>query len=166
MIRSATSHYCRVRKFMEGVKQAVLDAPGLPDENTRVLRARLILEEALETCDALGVRVTEGRGETDLTLGDNFDKLNFDVFTDETEETKKEPDLVQIADGCADISVVTTGTLVSCGISDGPLLREVDDNNLLKLAKGTVDAHGKLTKHPDHPAPNISTVLKVQGYRP
>jgi predicted HAD superfamily Cof-like phosphohydrolase len=70
------------------------------------------------------------------------------------------PDLVEIADGCADISVVTIGTLVACGIPDKGLLELVDDNNLNKFKYGLIrDQFGKIVKPTDHQPPNIAAYL-------
>ena len=76
-----------------------------------------------------------------------------------------QPNLVAIADGCADLSVVTIGTLVACGIPDRDLLWEVDVNNLKKFAPGlTIREDGKLIRPPDHPPPDIERVLREAGW--
>ncbi|RME74113.1 MAG: hypothetical protein D6785_16225, partial [Planctomycetota bacterium] len=77
----------------------------------------------------------------------------------------KKPSLVEIADGCADIMVVTTGTLSACGISDIPLQEEVDQNNLSKFGPGGYEREdGKWVKPPDHKPPKILKILEDQGY--
>lgn len=119
-----TPHYDRIREFMVNARQEVLDTPTVPSEDVRRLRATLILEEALETVKALGFDVSplEGRtGHYDLQ-SDGYELL-----------AKHEPNLVEIADGCADISVVTIGTLIACGIADEPLLEMIDTSNLAKF---------------------------------
>ncbi len=145
-----SKHYQQVRKFMKGISsQGVPDRPGIPDEKTRLLRARLILEEALELIgEGLGVEVTVSDREM-LCLGN----LTFDC--------EGPGDLVEIADGCADVSVVTTGTLIACGIPDRPLLKMVDRNNLEKLKNGTISLEGKLIKPPGHQPPNIAALLSL-----
>ena len=52
-----TQHYERVKTFMENAGQAVPSAVTEPPAITRTLRAKLILEEALETIQALGITV-------------------------------------------------------------------------------------------------------------
>lgn len=129
--------------------------PTMPDEKVRQLRARLILEEALETIKALGVKVF-----TASSLG-NVDKAHVRF-----ESSHEAPDLVEIADGCADISVVTIGTLIACGIQDVSLLEAVDQNNLEKFKPGhSINEHGKLIKPPKHLPPDIDKVLREQGWR-
>lgn len=124
-IREKTPHQQRVEEFMVKAKQTIPDRPTLPDEGIRLLRAKLILEEALETVFALGFSV-EVNG-LEITSKKGFKEyLNWDAHDS--------PDLDEIADGCADIKVVTTGTLSACGISDDSVQREVDCNNLSKFA--------------------------------
>ena len=86
--------------------------PVVPDAETRILRAKLILEEALETVEALGVQVTlpEAEGAPVLDRSELAFAAEGDV------------DLEGVVDGCADISVVTVGTLIAFGIDDEPIL--------------------------------------------
>lgn len=141
-----TKHQRRVQEFMFMAGQAIPLRPTMPDAETRKLRAALILEEALETIEALG-----------------FDLLQISSKEIELRECC-EPDLERIADGCADLSVVTIGTLAACGIQDGPLLREVDKSNLSKFEDGYRRDDGKWMKGPKWKAPDIISVLKQQGY--
>lgn len=143
-----TQHQVRVESFMEGAQQQVPAAPQLPSPTVANLRARLIIEEALETCSALGVVVKAARHGF-LEFSD-LEFVNFGSM-----------DLVEIADGCADLSVVAIGTLSACGIGDAPLLEEVDLNNLMKIANGTL-RDGKFIKPANHPAPRIREVLEAQ----
>ena len=148
-----TPHYERVRKFMIQAKQipAMMTEPTVPDAATRILRAKLILEEALETVNALGV--------TAYINGQDIAK------TDLGFEATHEPNLVEIADGCADVMVVTTGTLIACNIEDRPLLEAVDQNNLAKFGPGhSFREDGKLIKPPGHKPPDIAEVLRAQGW--
>lgn len=127
-------------------------APTIPDEETRVLRAKLILEEALETVKALGVgvRVTTDDGrEVDFH---HVDHLDFFPAGD--------VDLEGVVDGCADISVVTVGTLIAFGVDDEPVLEEVDMANLRKFAPGSYRRDdGKWMKPPGWTPPDIPGVL-------
>ena len=132
---------------MQKVGQATPAEPEIPDENIRILRAKLILEEALETISALGVKVDAGSG--DRTVGVN--------------EPTTQLDLEGVVDGCADISVVTVGTLISFGVDDEPVLREVDEANLRKFAPGSyMREDGKWMKPPGWTPPDIEGVLRKQ----
>ncbi len=117
-----------------------------PDAATRVLRAKLIVEEALETVRALGVRVEAGGAALEV------EELAF--------AAAGAVDLEGVADGCADISVVTVGTLVAFGMDDELLLQEVDAANLRKFGPGArVREDGKWMKPPDWTPPDIAGVL-------
>lgn len=150
-ILGKSKHQIRIEEFMDKAKQLLPGTPTVPDADVRLLRAKLIFEEALETIEALGVRVW-GSVEYDLPL--NFDTVVFAI--------KEDGDLVQIADGCADLSVVTIGTLSACGLPDMPILRLVDDNNLEKFGPGHyIREDGKLIKPPDHKPPNLEDAIKI-----
>jgi predicted HAD superfamily Cof-like phosphohydrolase len=118
----------------------------------------LILEEALETINALGFQVmcrVPYPQPTEISV------------TMESVEMKPtlEPNLIEIADGCADISVVTIGTLSACGIADGPLLEEVDNSNLQKFGPGSHRREdGKWMKPSGWVPPKIEQVLEDQRH--
>jgi predicted HAD superfamily Cof-like phosphohydrolase len=150
-----TPHQLRVERMMRGFGQDIPSQPlEVADDGLRILRARLIMEECLETVqDGLGVEVSD--------LGSNvvaFDDLHFEAVPGKL-------NMIELADGCADVSVVTIGTLSAFGIKDAPLLREVDANNQAKIDTGRTDEHGKFVKHPDHKAPDVAGVLEAQRAR-
>ena len=150
-----TDHQKRVEQFMRLAGQDVPASPEIPTEAVRLLRAKLIFEEAMETIEALGCKVG-------LPFGDDIlaDHRHFQVFM------HGEPDLIEIADGCADISVVTIGTLSACGIADRPLLEEVDDSNLQKFGPGSHRREdGKWIKPTGWVPPKIEKVLDEQKSR-
>ena len=137
-----TPHYARIRQFMRLAGQDTPDTVTNPDGATRLLRAKLILEEALETIAALGISV-----QRDGTVLD-FDQLHCSVAGD--------ADLEGVVDGCADISVVTMGTLIAFGVDDVPVLEEVDKANLRKFGPGSyARPDGKWMKPPDWRPPDI-----------
>ena len=155
MLRLKSAHQRRVEQFMKNAGQAVPHAPTMPDLKTRMLRARLIMEEARETVRALGLDATippqMNRGEVHWNNG-------IGIYE------RGEPDLIEVADGCADISVVTIGTLSACGISDTEVLEEVDESNLRKFGPGGYrDDGGKWIKPKDWTPPKIKEVLELQG---
>lgn len=147
-----TAHQQRVESFMFLAGQEVPVAPEIPDAKVRELRCRLILEEALETIKALGFVAIKERDcleIEDITFLDNGEAC-----------------LEEIADGCADLSVVAIGTLSACGIRDASLLQLVDESNLAKFCG---DAHkredGKWVKPSDWTKPPIAELLELQGYK-
>jgi hypothetical protein len=146
-------HQQRVELFMHRAKQEVHPLPCIPSIPTRILRARLTLEEALELINALGCTVhcngTEIRGPEQFML-----------------EPCLKPNLLLVADGTADLSVINTGTMSSCGLPDIPLLSAVDANNLNKFGPGhSFRADGKLIKPPGHRPLNFIPILELFGYK-
>lgn len=154
-----TPHFRRIREFMQRAGQQTPSVPTTPDADTRVLRAKLILEEALETVEALGVEVTVGTGDGRSVAVTGEHHLTFQANGD--------VDFEGVVDGCADISVVTIGTLVAFGVDDEVVLEEVDGANLRKFAPGSyVRDDGKWMKPPDWRPPDIMGVVERQGALP
>jgi predicted HAD superfamily Cof-like phosphohydrolase len=150
-----TPHYRRVQQFMQKVGQPTPALPEIPDEATRILRATLILEEALETVTALGVEVTATNGTDSIVVNDPEVEHVF--------RATSEVDLEGVVDGCADISVVTVGTLIAFGVDDESVLEEVDAANLRKFEPGSyMREDGKWMKPPGWSPPDIEGVLRKQ----
>ena len=149
-----TIHQQKVDKFMILAGQNVPTRPMIPNKETRELRASLILEESLETIKALGFDVYV-LGPEDCNLKLSMGNAEFN--------SNYEPNMIEVADGCADIKVVTTGTLTAFGIDDNELQDAVDENNLAKFGPGGHRREdGKWMKPPDHQPPNIEKVLNEQ----
>ena len=148
----------RVQLFMERIPSQVNmpTKPTIPSLEVRILRARLMLEECLETIEnglGLSIWVDEDFiiSMKDLTFHERI-----------TGAQIREPNLVEIADGLADQEVVNLGTAIACGLNMQPFFDEVMNNNFLKLERGTIDEYGKLIKPEDHPKPDIEKILKEQ----
>jgi len=147
-INGKSGHYQLVEQFMKMAGQERLERPGEPSRATRLLRARLMMEETLETIRALGVRVKCS------VPGADVDSFAFLYIADGAFN------LAEVVDGCCDVKVVTTGTLVACGVADEAAQRAVDLHNLGKFGPGhAIRADGKLVKPPGYPAPDLSAVL-------
>lgn len=145
---NVTWHYLNVLEFMQKAKQATPAIPFVPGRDVRELRAKLILEEALETVAALGF---------DVCLGPDRALVEMACLSFADGET---PNLEEIIDGCCDIKVVTTGTLIACGVPDEPFQRAVDQNNLDKFGPGhSWREDGKLIKPSGHKPPDIAGIL-------
>lgn len=167
-------HQRRIDELMLKAGQALPTTPTIPDEATRLLRAKLIMEEALETIDALGIsvgaRLCSHEPDTDLYEGLVFENLSFmpQSILEETgrispSSLTEEERLCLIADGCADLSVVTIGTLSACGIADIPILEAVDENNLQKFGPGGYRREdGKWVKPPGHKPPDLRSLIITQ----
>lgn len=75
-------------------------------------------------------------------------------------------DLVKIADGIADLIVVTLGTANTYGIDTEDVWNEVHQNNLTKASGPEDPVTGKRLKPADWEPPNIEGVLESQGWDP
>ena len=156
-----TPHQRRVEQFMKLAGQNVPIKVGSPHYDVRKLRAALILEEAVETIHALGFEISDVAtpGVMKSTFGDEFvvncGPIDFMLLP------QGNPDLVEIVDGCCDISVVTIGTLSACGVPDALFLQEVDRSNLAKFGPGGYKHPdtGKWIKPPGHKPPRIKELL-------
>lgn len=153
-----TIHQQKVDAFMRLAGQELPDSPTIPPADVRVLRARLILEEAFELIEkGLGINI-KCDGPAFGTPGPfliRYQSLSFDP--------KREPDLVEILDGAADVAVVTTGTLSACGLAGAYPQDLVDENNLAKFGPGSYRREdGKLIKPPGHQPPDIISAINAQ----
>lgn len=106
--------------LMKQFDQEVKESPEMPDAKTRLLRARLVFEEALEFVRACGctVAATDGSAVID----------GISVVPD----PEGKPDLTEYVDGCVDQLVVTYGALNTAGIRVEPAWDEVQRSNMSK----------------------------------
>lgn len=177
-----SAHQQRVDQFMRRAGQDVPNAPTVPDKEIRLFRAKLILEEALETITrGLGVEVLvhyhaddEGSEVLSIPIDENSittrPEGHRDDHGDVSLTAKYQPNVEELVDGCADLSVVTVGTLTAFGIDDRPLLEEVDAANLRKFGPGGYRSDGtdgnpvgKWIKPKDWQPPNIDGAIKASG---
>jgi predicted HAD superfamily Cof-like phosphohydrolase len=151
--------------LMKQFNQEVKDAPELPDASTRLLRARLVFEEALEFVKACGCTVTmpsSGSGEAEPVAV--IDDIAVEL------DPQGHPDLTEYVDGCVDQLVVTYGALNAAGVKAQSAWDEVQRSNMSKawphcsvcdavLERGTGDdlVHPGGSAHGDA----WQTVLKV-----
>ena len=160
--RRSSAHQIRIEDFMRKAGQEVPSEPTMPSAEIRLLRAKLIFEEALETITALGVDVMVPQMYAQhgpVAIHDKLCTLRVNP--------RRAPNMIEIADGCADISVVTIGTLSACGIADKMLLLEVDESNMRKFGPGCSKREdGKHVKPPDWKKPDILGVLQNQSSTP
>ncbi|MDA3922726.1 MAG: hypothetical protein PF501_18920 [Salinisphaera sp.] len=154
-MNETTEHYESVRHFMRLAGQATPKSPTEMDSATRELRARLLIEEVMETInDGLGVRVSAPDGHRL-----HADSFSFDGSDDEA-------NLVELLDGCCDVNVITTGTLIAAGLTDAGPQMLVDENNLAKFGPGGHRrADGKWIKPADHQAPDLAGEIRRQAGR-
>lgn len=114
--------------------QKTPERPTVLDEETSILRAKLTLEEAFE-------KITKGLGLT-VTIVDDFGgeaKVSEVGLKQISFQFKKEKDtdLVELADGIADINFVNYGDACAAGIDMEPIDAEVARSNDSKAWKTT-----------------------------
>lgn len=148
----------QVRNFMVAAQQEIQDKPTVPGLDVRILRAKLLLEETIETIrDGLGLELFIERNTYDLH------DLTVDIAEDENWQEINSVDLIQVADGCADVKVVTDGLALACGIDLEPVMEEVDRSNMSKFIDGHRREDGKWIKGPSYSPADIRYILINQG---
>ena len=110
--------------LMKQFEQEVKDSPEMPDAQTRLLRARLVFEEALEFVKGCGctVRVSKAAAERSAVIDDIAVEL----------DPQGAPDLTEYVDGCIDQLVVTYGALNAAGVKAQSAWDEVQRSNMSK----------------------------------
>lgn len=145
-----------VRHFMELAKQATPEYPIIPNEEVRLLRAKLILEEAFEQLEALGIQ----------PCWENGDGRTYDVCDTIKLLPQGEPNLAEIADGICDQVYVSVGTAVACGIDLKPIWELVHEANLAKFGSGSTIREGKQMKPPGWVAPDEKIRQEIVAQTP
>lgn len=95
------------------------------------------------------------------TLRENLRAMLMSEEMYETRQAMIDDDLVEIADGLADLIYVALGTAIEYGIDLEPVFKEVHRSNMEKLP-GLQRADGKITKGPDFQPPRIKEILEAQ----
>lgn len=138
-------HQEMVQDFHEKFGSTVGTFPELRD---RELRAKLILEEAVETVAAMGFTV-----DAQLFHNDNFAEP-IALLT----KTFPKPDFVEVIDGLADLEYVLKGAAVTFGIDLEPFFAEVHRSNMDKEG-GRTREDGKVLKPEGWQPPDIDRIL-------
>ena len=159
-ILEVSESYGQIKAFMKGAGQSTPEHFQRLTQEERVLRARLILEEALETV-VLGLGIQIGVRDRDGFVQIDRPENGGKFLEQFTLNPVWDLDMVEFVDGVMELNVVGLGGLVAAGLPDAALRREVDTKNLLKIAHGHTDSEtGKFIKPKDHPAPNIMGILE------
>lgn len=152
----------QVKQFMRGAGQTIREVPTVPTQQELRARCALQLEEALEFCQACGYDINYLTLDSDESCPVDAREVS-NMLLDHIEssmdgDTPIEPDIVAIIDAAADSIVIATGTFVACGVKDIPVLNEVMENNLQKIAKGRL-VDGKFVKPEGHQPPDINQLI-------
>lgn len=160
------------RRFHVAMGLPANDRPIEPTPNERIFRAKLLLEETLETIEkGLGLRLTWNDGVEDI----NIDSAGIGVVYE-----GKPYDPVETLDGLADVKTVANGTAVQFGLPQDVADRLVFESNMSKLDENgkpvvnrcgrddCADAEAGYCERPDHlvdPTQPVGKVLKSSRYK-
>ncbi len=144
-INDVTYH---VRDFMQKAGQKTPTVLTNPSEDERILRAKLILEEAMELIErGLGIEVSLNEYILESS------RLAYKVVS--------EPDVVEAMDGAADLMWVgVAGVAVVFGCNLEPVLQEVSRSNNSKFIDGHRREDGKWQKGPSYSPADIKSILE------
>lgn len=149
-------HQEMVRDFHRAIGQEI--SPNVPMLRQPMLRASLVIEEAMETAFALV-------GSTSATMLVQRILLDLQQKSARSEISDR-PNIIEAIDGCIDTLVVTYGTLEAIGVDAEPFFDEVHRANMTK-ATGPVRADGKRLKPEGWTPPDIGGVLgRIQEEAP
>jgi predicted HAD superfamily Cof-like phosphohydrolase len=113
--------------LMKQFNQQVKESPEMPDPAIRLLRARLVFEEALEFVKGCGCTVTmTGAGSESKKETAVIDEIGVVL------DPHGNPDFVEYVDGCVDQLVVTYGALNAAGVKVESAWDEVQRSNMSK----------------------------------
>ena len=103
---------------------------------------------------------------SDLSLEGDQATLYMNLISEEYQETLsafKSNDMIEVADGLADMVWVIMGMCNSCGIDFDSVWQEVKASNMSKFPKGRAikNEHGKIMKPDSYFKPDLKKVLKI-----
>jgi predicted HAD superfamily Cof-like phosphohydrolase len=151
-----SEHYQRVLQFMRNAGQTAPETLTEQSATDRLLRARLSLEEVME-------KIVKGLGVAVAVQDKNGGLIHLGGIKEFRLSPGNIPfNLAEVVDGCLDMIVIATGTLVSLGVPDVYLQEPIDEDNLKKFGPegGHLDAAtGKWIKSGNHKGPELAKVL-------
>jgi predicted HAD superfamily Cof-like phosphohydrolase len=130
--------------LMKQFNQQVKESPELPDPETRLLRARLVFEKALEFVKGCGCTVT-------MTLAGSIREEQAAIIDaiSVVLDPNGTPDFTEYVDGCIDQLVVTYGALNAAGVKAQPAWDEVQRSNMSKAWPHCSVCDAVLVQHSD-----------------
>ena len=104
---------------------------------------------------------------SELSLAGEQSNLYMDLISEEYQETLaafESKDMIEVADGLADMVWVIMGMCNSCGIDFDSVWQEVKASNMSKFPDGKAikNEHGKIMKPESYFKPNIKKVLGLE----
>lgn len=125
-----TTEQKQVKEFMKVFGQECPEKPSMPSLEVRKLRAKLIMEEALELIThglCIGMEIKSRPDGDYINIGDlEIEDIEFNQYG--------HGDLTLIADGLADLHYVAyCGTALACGLDMEPIFESIHLSNMTKL---------------------------------
>jgi len=160
--RKNMSHLESQADFHRAVGQPVQKRPTLPEKTL----------ESIETRSALmQVELSIRKAQQALQADQGRRPLRIALLLEEVGvllEAERRDNLHGIADALADIEVIADGTALEYGIPLDDIRAEVHRANMSKLGPdGPIFREdGKVLKGPDYLPPDISGILRANGYNP
>ena len=155
-----------VKVFHKTYGAPISDVPVIPPADRRLLRVKLILEEAAEFAKASGFPV-----QVMLIVSEEGDGvLRHMIRLEDATVDMDQPELIDIveaADAMGDINVVTNGSALEWGIPIQEVDHEIHLSNQSKLGeegKPIKREDGKVLKGPNYFKPRILEILKRYGW--
>lgn len=141
----------QVAEFHKVMGVETRNTPGIPDEKVVRLRMRLIIEEAFEFLDAC-FEPYKVQGGKEMVLKSFFRIIDSEPL---------KPNLIEVADACADLDYVVSGTRLAFGIPGQAVADEVHRSNMAKAPGRIVkrDEHGKVQKPEGWTPPDIAGAM-------
>lgn len=138
-----------VRQFHEKFGHPIANAPTVASPDSRVLRLRLILEEAAELAQAAGLTIfvrsyAEGEPLVDIN------------------HSGGSPDIVGMADALGDLDYVVQGANLVFGLPAEAISSEIHRSNMSKLdadGKPIYREDGKVMKGPNYSPPALAAII-------
>ena len=142
----------QVQNFMTQAGQLCPPVPTIPNTDLRIFRMKLILEEACEIADALGVKLhVEPKAEHGHSFNTWIDPLRCPF------------DFTEVYDGLLDLLFVTIGSASAFGLKVKPGWEEVVRSNESKFIDGHLRPDGKFIKGPSWSPPNLDPIIERMG---
>lgn len=145
-----------VTEFHEKFGHPIADAPTVGSLDLRMLRAHLILEEAIEFCEAAGLRV-------DVQYRPSHSGAAHRITI--TVDPHRPPNMVGMADALGDSDYVVSGANLAFGFPAVAIMAEIHRSNMSKLGadgRPIYRQDGKVLKGPNYTPPNIAALLGVE----
>lgn len=154
-----------VEEFHRAHNHPVKKSVVVPDAKLRLLRVKLIMEEACEFAQASGFPCEVMGLKREKSFGWKLSPLNYVKPEDENPDLI---DVVEAADGLGDIDYVVQGAALVWGFPQQAITEEIHRSNMSKLGadgKPIVNDTGKSMKGPNYFKPNIEYILRVNGWK-